>query len=80
MDNEILKQQSKLLEEIENGKKTIEELKAFILSICEALSLRNPKLSELTLTEFNRIIGENNSKEEKDTETKGSSEAGQDSL
>ena len=70
MDIETINQQSKLLEEISNSNKTIKELKAFISSILKALSSRNPKLYELTLTEFNRIIGDNNSKEEKITETK----------
>ena len=80
MDSETINQQSKLLEEISNSNKTIKELKAFISSILKALSSRNPKLYELTLTEFNRIIGDNNSKEEKITETKSSPETGQDSI
>lgn len=79
MEQELLKQQSKLVEEISNSKKTIEELKSFILSICKALSLRSPQLSDLTLAEYYRIIGEDNS-QEKNTETKSSTETGQDSL
>tara|TARA_R100000353_G_scaffold176002_1_gene148220 strand:+ start:307 stop:543 length:237 start_codon:yes stop_codon:yes gene_type:complete len=78
VNQEMIQQQSKLLEEIKQRDKTIDALKSFIMSICKALKISNSQLEKSILEEYYKILGENNSQE--NTKTEGCSETGQNSL